>query len=120
MTCLIYKHKDFIFKLSKLRKHKSKLLELIKKAKNGEIKAIGELSYNILNRGIFCSHYRKRLLKPHTASLRLLGDRKITLKKKKSRILNGGGILLTALIPLAINAISTLVGTHIKKMKNGN
>ena len=114
MSCLIHKHKDFIFKLSKLRNNKSKLLDFIKKSKKNEIKAIGELSYNILNGAVFCSRYKKKQLKPYADRLRILGNRKISLLKKKSQILEGGGFFLSALIPLAINTIAGLVGKHIK------
>ena len=115
MSFLIVKHKDFIFKLYNLRKDKSKLLEIIKKSKNTEIRAIGELVYNILNGAVFCNHYRKRQLKRHVNSLRFLGDKKISLKKKKSKLLKGGGILLSAIIPLAINTIANLLGKVIKR-----
>ena len=113
--CLLYKRRDFIFKLSKFRNDNVKLLNLIRNSRPAEIKAIGELSYNILNGRVFCSSYRKRRLKPYADSLRLLGDKKISLKKKKSRILSGGSILLSVLIPLAINTITDLVGNYIKK-----
>ena len=76
MSCLVVKHKDFIFKLFNLRKNKSKLLEIIKKSKNAEIRAIGELVYNILNGAVFCNRYRKRQLKQHVSSWRFLGDKK--------------------------------------------
>lgn len=115
MNCLLYKHKDLIFKLFKLRKNKSKLLNLIKNLKNYEIKTIGELSHNILKGGVVCTNYRKRQLKPYTNTLRLLGDKKISLIKKKSALLRGKGILLSTLAPLGLSVISNLLGEYIKK-----
>ena len=113
--CLLFKHRDFIFRLSEFRNNKAKLLKLIKNSKSTEIKAIGELSFNILNGSVLCSTYRKNRLKPYVNCLRFLADKKISLKRKKSKILSGNGILLGALIPLAINAITNLAGNYIKK-----
>ena len=112
MSCMLYKHRDFIFKLAKLKNNKLKLLDLIKNSTNGQIKAIGELSYNILHGGVSCSHYRKKKLKPYSNSLRILANKKISLKNKKTRILKGNGVLLTSLIPFAISAIASLMGRH--------
>ena len=115
MNCLIVKHKDFIFQSHNLRKNKSALRKIIKKSKNAEIKAIGELVYNLLCGRVYCSNYRKRLLKWHVASLRFLADKKISLKKKKSKLLEGGGVLLGTLIPLAISTVANLLGKFIKR-----
>ena len=105
MTCLLYKHKQFFITLSKLRKNTSKLYKTIKNSKVGEIKAIGELSYNILKGGVSCSRHKKKQLQSHVKSLRFLADKKISLRKKKTQLLKGGGLFLTSLLPLAIKTI---------------
>ena len=109
MSCLLIKHKSFIKKLSGVKKDKNKLLYLIKKSKAGEIKALSELSFNILNGGVYCSKNRKRLLKPHVYYMRLMGDRKSAIKKKRKVLLKGNGIFLSALLPIAISAIAGLM-----------
>ena len=101
------KHKSFIKKLSDIKKNKTKLLHLIKNSKAGEIKALSELTFNILNGGVYCSKNRKRILKPHVYYMRLLGDRKSAIKKKRKVLLKGNGIFLSTLLPIAI---STIVG----------
>lgn len=107
---MLLKHKDFIFKLSKYRNYKSKLLKIIKGSKGDEIKAIGELSYNILNGTVTCNKYRKGKLKKHASKLRLLAQKKGSLKNKKAQLLKGRGALLGAILPLAINTIAGLIG----------
>lgn len=111
MNSLIYKHKDFISQLTALKNNKSQLSKFIKKSKNSQIKALCELAHNILSGGLFCSPYRKRKLKVHKTDIRLLGDKHINIQRKKARLLKGRGLLLTALLPLAVQFISKLVGS---------
>ena len=110
MSCMLVKHKDFIFKLSKNRKYKSKLLNIIKNSNGNEIKSIGELSYNVLNGTVPCNKYRKRKLKKYANTLRLLANKKQTLKNKKAGLLKGSGVLLGTILPLAISTIAGLIG----------
>ena len=110
MNCMLVKHKDFIFKLSKNRKYKSKLLNIIKNSNADEIKSVGELSYNILNGTVPCNKYRKKKLKKYANKLRLLANKKQSLKNKKSQLLKGNGVLLGAILPLAISTIARLIG----------
>ena len=109
MTCLLIKHKNFIKKLSGIKKNKHKLLNLIKNSKGSEIKSLSELTFNILNGHVYCSKNRKRLLKPHVNSLRLLGDKKSPIKTKKKVLLKGNGFFLSALLPIAISTIAGLL-----------
>ena len=109
MTCLLIKHKNFIKKLSDIKKNKQKLLNLIKKSKIGEIKSLSELTFNILNGHVYCSKNRKKVLKPYVKSLRLLGDKKFSNKSKKKVLLKGNGFFLSALLPIAISTIAGLL-----------
>lgn len=108
MTCLLEKHRGFFKKLARLKYDRSELFKFLKKASFGEIKAIAELAYNILRDNVHCSKHRRTKLKIHADTLRFLGDRKKTLSEKKSKLLKGSGVFLSALIPLAISTIATL------------
>ena len=108
MNCLLYKHKDFINRLALLKNRKTQLDAFIKNSNKNEIMSIGELVYNILNGGVTCNRYTKNKLKPHKASLRILGNKKKPLKLKKRHLLKGKGLLLSALMPLALNVISKI------------
>ena len=110
MNCKIYKHKDFLAKLLQLKKDKKKLSKFFKNSKPSEISSICELAFNILNGGVRCSKYRKNKLRKHACNLRLLADKKISIKTKKAKLLSGSGILLSSLIPLAIGAVTQLFG----------
>ena len=108
MTCLLIKHKDFITRLAKLKGSRQNLLKLIRKSKNEEIKAISELSNNLLRRNVYCHKNRKRELKHHIKNLRKVGDKNISLANKRKILLKGEGIFLSALLPVAISAIAGL------------
>ena len=108
MSCLLVKHKQFIKQLSKIKRDRKGLLRLIKDSKNEEIEALSELTYNILNGNIYCSTQRKNKLKKQIKNLRILGDKKIFVTKKRKLLLKGNGIFLTSLLPIAISAIASL------------
>ena len=108
MSCKIYKHKDFLTTLLQLKKDKKKLAQFFKNSKPSEINSICEVAFNILNGGVRCTPYRKNRLRKHATILRLLADKKISVKTKKAKLLSGSGFLLSSLIPLAIGAITQL------------
>ena len=70
---------------------------------------MSELTFNILNGNVYCSKNRKKILKPHVTELRLLGDKKTTIKNRKKVLLKGNGIFLSALLPIAISTIAGLL-----------
>ena len=84
-----------------------KLLKLIKKSGNSEVNSLSELTYNLLKGNVYCPKIRKKFLKPHIEKLRLLADKKHSLKKKRNILLKGEGLFLSTLLPIAI---STIVG----------
>ena len=108
MSCKIYKHKVFLTKLLQLKNNKKELTKFFKNSKPSEINSICELAFNILNGGVRCTPYRKNRLRKHATILRLLADKKISVKTKKAKLLSGSGFLLSSLIPLAIGAITQL------------
>ena len=109
MRCLILKHREFIQKLSKIGKTRKKLLDTIKKSKQSEINSLSELTFNILKGNIPCSKSKKNNLKQHLHSLRQFGDKKTGNKSKRKILMNGGGLFLSSLIPIAVSAITALL-----------
>ena len=109
MICLILKHKTFIGQLGKFKNNRRKLLNLIRNSSSSEIKALGELSYNILRGNVYCSKHRKNKLKNYAGKLRILADKRKSLANKRKNLLKGNGIFLSSLIPLAIQTIASLL-----------
>ena len=109
MSCLILKHSEFIKKLGENKKNKKEIIHLIKNSKANEINSLSEVAFNILNGSLPCTRHRKKILKKKLRDLRLLGDKKTANKSKKRVLMKGGGFLLSALIPVAISAITSLL-----------
>ena len=84
------------------------MAKFFKNSKPSEINSICEVAFNILNGGVRCTKYRKDKLRKHANILRLLADKRISVKTKKAKLLSGSGILLSSLIPLAIGAVTQL------------
>ena len=109
MGCLLLRNREFVSRLAKLRNNKKQLIKLIKISKPAEINSLSELALNILNGNVPCSNNRKRILKKHLQSLRLVGDRKFPNKSKKKLLMKGNGFFLSTLIPIAISTIAGLL-----------
>ena len=109
MSCLILKHSEFIKKLGENKKNKKEIIHLIKNSKANEINSLSEVAFNILNGSLPCTRHRKKNLKKKLHDLRVLGDKKTVNKSKKRVLMKGGGFLLSALIPVAISAITSLL-----------
>ena len=109
MSCLVLKHGEFIKKLAENKKNKKEINHLIKNSKANEINSLSEVALNILNGTLPCTRHRKKILKKKLRDLRLLGDKKTVNKSKKRVLMKGGGFLLSALIPVAISAITSLL-----------
>ena len=107
MSCLILKHREFIKKLGEIKKNKKEIIHLIKNSKANEINSLSEVAFNILNGSLPCTRHRKKNLKKKLHDLRVLGDKKTVNKSKKRVLMKGGGFLLSALIPVAISAITS-------------
>jgi len=109
MSCLVLKHGEFIKKLAENKKNKKEINRLIKNSRANEINSLSEVASNILNGALACTRHRKNILKKKLRDLRLLGDKKTANKSKKRVLMKGGGFLLSALIPVAISAITSLL-----------
>ena len=104
----LYKNRDFITNLNKSKKDKSLFKKLIKKSTSGQVKAICELCFNVLRGNLHICKSRKNKLIPHVTMVRYMAKKKIPLYQKKLKLLKGGGLFLSALLPLAISTLSTL------------
>ena len=109
MSCLVFKHGEFIKKLAENKKNKKEINHLIKNSKANEINSLSEVASNILNGALACTRHRKNILKKNLRDLRLLGDKKTANTSKKRVLMRGGGFLLSALIPVAISALTSLL-----------
>ena len=109
MSCLVLKHAEFIKRLAENKKNKKEINRLIKNSRANEINSLSEVASNILNGALACTRYRKNILKKNLRGLRVLGDKKTGNTSKKRVLMRGGGILLSALVPVAISALTHLL-----------
>lgn len=102
MSKRLFKQEPFLQLLA--RSTSKQRSELLKHAKREELKALFEICLNIIrgNFPIDDKHFKQ--LKKHRNVLRSLGDRKVTLKRKKQLVSQEGG---------AIRALVTTVGSLI-------
>ena len=86
---------------------------MISFANKEELNSICECVENFLIGNIRDKNLRRRM-KKHKAILRLLRDRKKSIKKKKNAILQHGGFLSALLVPL-LSVASGLIGDAIAR-----
>jgi hypothetical protein len=107
---LTLKHIDFLTLLgdSKNKKRRNALIDI---ATNGEIDSISECILNILQGKVPLKPFQTKKLQKIKKYLRLLASKKCSIKNRK-KILKQKGGFLGALIPVAIAAISSLLGLN--------
>lgn len=112
-TPLALQHKDYLTLLSK-SKQSGRRKKLIDIAEKNEINAVAECVENILNGNVPLTKSQLRKLSRHKNNMRKLRStgKQSTLAKK--RILKQSGGLLPMLLPLAVNAITGLIGNLVK------
>jgi len=76
---------------------------------NELIKAICEVTLNVLSGVVPLNAQQKGKLKRHKKILRALADRKVSTKKKKEHLNQTGGNFLPALIPPVLTALTSLI-----------
>jgi hypothetical protein len=101
------KHKEYLTLLTKIKnkKRRNKLIDL---ADGGEIQAIGECILNILQGTIPLSKRQLNQLKKNRNQMRALAKRSYSIKKKKAILKQRGGFL-SAILPFAVSALSSLL-----------
>ena len=93
--------------------------KIIKNANRDLLKAISEISLNMLRGNLPLTLAQKKKLKPHRHVMRRITDKNTNLTAKRKYIQKGGFLasLLSVGLPLIIKSISSLVG-FIKKKKS--
>ena len=103
---LAYKNINFIKLLVDYRKKPRQFKKVIKQSTDEEVNAITEIIYNFLQGHLKCN---KNKFKRQATFLRLVGNKKKSLKLRRKAILSKGGNLLS-LLTLAIPTLVSLFG----------
>jgi len=85
---------------------------LIKKASSDNIDALSEVALNVLKGNLELSKTEKKKLQRHKKKLRVLGRRNISVKRKKSFLVQEGGFLPLMLTPF-LSAAGYIAGRAI-------
>lgn len=105
--------KNNLDELKVLKKAKPKLRKSFLEAADKDlICCIAECCHNILQGNVQLSPESKRRLKRHGNHLRQLASKRVSLRKKRSLLVQKGGFLPTLLVPIlgvAASLISSLV-----------
>lgn len=92
--------------LEKILKAKpAKRLEILKQADTEFIKCLCECAINLLNANVAINQRQHSSLEKHKILLRLLANRKVSLKSKKTKLLRQGGTFLLALLRPILQAV---------------
>ena len=111
MSLRMKKNQNFLRLLCQICKSKARRRNLINFANKEEINSICECVENFLV-GTVGDPALKNNLKKHKAVLRLLRDKRKSIKKKKHAIVQHGGFLSALLVPL-LSIASGLIGSAI-------
>ena len=107
--------------MSQRMRHNADLLRVLARASKKQRKAIletchidlvkclAEISLNVLEGVVPISPTQKKKLKRYKSLLRSLADKKVSLKKKKTKLNQSGGNLLTLLLPPVLSALGSLL-----------
>ena len=106
-TSKALKHKDYLTLLSKAKKVKRRRM-LIDLADADEIRAIAECVINVLSGNVRLKSEQKRRLQRHKTAMRHIASKNSNTKLKK-RVLQQKGGFLSALLPLALSAVGSVV-----------
>ena len=105
---LAIKHKEYLTLLS-TSKAGVRRKKLVDAGNNGEIQAVSECIQNIIEGNVPVSKEQLTLLKRYKTVLRALASRCRPIKQKKQLLQQKGGFL-SAILPIALNALGGLVG----------
>ena len=108
----VLKRKDYLNLLA-TSKNKKRRDSLVNLASPEEIRAITEIVKNCLVGNVPLHADCLSKMKRHRKKLRLISQRRYPVKRKKTLIKQTGGIL-SALIPLGVSALSSLIGQLAK------
>lgn len=109
---LAIKHKEYLTLLSKT-KNNSRRQKLIEAADSGEISAVSECIRNLVEGNVPLNKSQLRSLRRYKRTLRTLAKKCGGVKKKRKLLRQKGGFLST-LIPIALSAVTSLLGGLVK------
>ena len=107
MSLCVKKHLNFLCLLCNT--HSTQQQALIETANPEQIRAICECVFNVLQGNISVPESIKGELAPHKQSLRDIADAKVPYKKKKEILVQKGGAIWGAMLPLAISSVASLI-----------
>lgn len=90
-------------------KQKNRRNKLIEAASSNEIRAISECIKNIVEGNVPIDNKQLQILKRYKQVLRSLAQRCFSIKKKRMLLRQRGGFL-GAILPIALGALSSIVG----------
>ncbi len=109
-------HADFLSVICRRSKtHRQVLLET---ATPAQIRAVAELALNVLSGNVKLSPKEKKQLSGFKQELRLLANKKLSLRKKRQVIVQRGGFIGALLAPLA-SILAPVVGSLLGNLFGG-
>ena len=82
---------------------------ILAESDNELVQSICECALNVLNGNVHVTKQNLNKLKRYKKTLRLLTDKKCSIKQKRIVIQQKGGNILLALIPVVISTIASLI-----------
>ena len=73
------------------------------------IKCLAEISLNVLQGVVPINAKQKKKLKRYKSVLRALADKRVSLKKKKAKLNQSGGNLLSLLLPPVLSTLGSFL-----------
>ena len=108
MKSQVLKRRDYLALLTKHGQNAKKRKVLADMATKSDLDAVREICINLLRGNIPMSLAIQKKLKRHKKALRLLAQKRGTIKEKKKLIHQQGGFL-HFLAPLAVSAVSSFL-----------
>lgn len=110
------KHKDFLSLLSKSR-NKKRRNQLLSIATPSELLAISEICHNLLKGNLPLKNLQQKKLEKYKKVLRKLSQRKTNKDTKKRMLQRQQGGFFSALLPVAISALSSIIPSLLTRRK---
>jgi len=109
MSARLKRNYDWLKVLKKAKPKERK--ELFKIVNQDLVTCIGECALNVCNGCVKLSAKQKKALKKHQKSLRILGDKKTSVKKKREVLVQSGGF-----VPALLGPVLAIAGTILAEI----
>ena len=104
------KHFDYLRILGKNAKNRQQRKALAALATKSQLRAVCECIENVLAQNIPVSNAQLQKLKRHKNMLRKLANRRLPVSEQRKLISSQSGGILGSIIPIALSALSPLIG----------